>query len=76
MISLLMGLIVVAFLPLLVTFVLILLSMICKWGCEWCIRNRYIFKIGEKSKKVKEKLKIDKSINIVKESFRILREKD
>jgi hypothetical protein len=67
------GIIVFTFFPLLVTFLLILVGMACKWAVEWCVKNRHIFKIRERSKKVKEKLKIDEGIKAVKDSYEVLR---
>jgi len=75
-VSLFLTIITITFFPLLVTFTLILLGMLGKWFCEWCIRNIHIFKIGERSKKVKEKLKIDEGIKVVKDSYEILRNKE
>ena len=67
------GIIVFTFFPLLITFLLILIGMACKWAVEWCVKNRHIFKIHERSKKVKEKLKIDEGIKAVKDSYEVLR---
>jgi hypothetical protein len=48
--------------------------MACKWAVEWCIKNRHIFKIRERSIKVKKKLKIEEGINAVKESYKVIKE--
>jgi hypothetical protein len=73
-VSLFLGIIIITFFPLLVTFILILLGMLCKWLVEWCVKNIHVFKLREKGEKVKDKLKIDKGINAVKESYQILKE--
>ena len=74
-ISLFLGIIIVTVFPLLVTFSLVLIGMLCKWGIEWCIRNRERFKFRERTNKIKKKLKVDEGINAVKESYQILKEK-
>jgi hypothetical protein len=74
-VSLFLGIIIITFFPLLVTLSLLLLGVLCKWGIEWCIRNRHIFKIAERANKIKKKLKVEEGINVVKESYRTLKEK-
>ena len=70
------GIIIFTFFPLLITFLLILIGMACKWVVEWCVKNRHIFKIRERSKKVKEKLKIDEGIKAVKDSYEVLKKEN
>ena len=74
-VSVCLGIIIITFFPLLVTFSLILIGMGCKWAVEWCVRNRHIFKICERGKKVKDKLKIDEGIDAVKNSYKVLKKK-
>ena len=75
-VSICLGIIIITFFPLLVTFSLILIGMGCKWAVEWCIKNIHIFKIRGRSKRVKNKLKIDKGINAVKNSYKVLKGND
>lgn len=75
-VSVFLGIIIFTFFPLLVTFTLILLGMACKWSVEWCIKNIHIFKIKERSGKLKKKLKIDEGIKVVKDSYDVLKNKE
>ena len=74
--SVMFGIIMLTFLPILVTFLLILVGMSAKWAVEWCITNRHIFKIKENAKKVKDKLKVDEGVRIVKHSYDVLKNKE
>ena len=75
-VSLFLGIIIITFFPLLVTFFLLLLGVLCKWGIEWCIKNRHIFKIKERADKIRKKTRVDKGINLVKESYKTLKNKN
>ncbi len=66
----------VAFFPILITFVVFLLGMGAKWCFEWLVKNIHIFKLKEKGIKVKEKLRIKEGVDLVKDSIEILKEKD
>jgi len=68
-----LGIIIVTFFPLLITFSLLLLGMLCKWLVEWCIIHVHIFKIRERGAKLKEKLKIDEGIKAVKDSYDVIK---
>lgn len=70
------GTIIYLFYPLLIGLILLLLGMCLKWIIEWCIKNVHLFGIKEKAKKVKNKLKIDEGINLIKDSINTIRNKD
>ena len=72
-VSLFLGIIIVTFFPLLITFLLILLGMLGKWVFEWCIKNIHIFKIKENASKIKKKLKVEEGIDIVKDSYKVFK---
>ncbi len=61
--------------PLLVTLIVIIVGMITKWSVEWLIKNRQRFKIKERAKIVKKKLRIEEGVDLVKESIDTLRNK-
>lgn len=70
----LLPFLIIAFFPILIAVVLLMIGMAFKWGIEWCIKNIHIFGLKEKSEKVKEK--IDEGIGIVKENYEILKKKN
>ena len=64
------------FFPLLITLILILVGMLCKWMFEWCVKNIHLFKIKENAEKIKDKLKVDEGVKIVKHSYKVLKKKE
>lgn len=75
-VSLFFGILVITFFPLLIGCSVFLIGMLLKWGIEWCVKNIHIFKLKERTKKVKEKLKVDETIKKVKDSYEIVRGKN
>jgi len=59
--------------PLLIALICLLVGMIVKWVVEWFIKNIRRFRLGDKAKKVKEKLRVDKAVTVVKDSVEIIR---
>lgn len=75
LISVLLSMMVFAFFPILIALVLFLIGMFFKWLAEWCVKNIHIFGIKEKALKAKEKLKVEKGVKLVKQSYDILKNK-
>ncbi len=61
--------------PLILALVCILLGMVFKWAIEWGWKNAHKLRVGEKAKIVKDKLNIDRGVDLVKESIDTLRNK-
>lgn len=70
------GAIIFLFYPLFIGLVLLLIGMLLKWAAEWCIKNIHIFEIKERATVIKKKLKIDRGIDVVKESIETIKNKD
>lgn len=69
------GAILYLFYPILIGLIFLLVGLLLKAGVEWCIKNRKIFGIKEKSLWLKKKMRIDKGIDVVKESIDTVRGK-